>query len=111
MPFERGNKAWTSADHSKRKIATQQLIAELNEADKDGVTRLRRIVRALIDNAEGGDTQAIREVFDRVQGKPAQAVVGDDTADPIRLLVGWERDDDGQGEGAVSSEGAVQSVP
>lgn len=98
MPFEKGHKAAVGADHSKRKIVTQHLIAELNESDKDGATRLRKIIKKLLDNAESGDTQAIREVFDRVQGKPAQAIIGDDTEAPVKIetVFKWAGSNDGK---------------
>lgn len=31
-----------------------------------------------------------RELGDRLDGKPAQAIVGDDNADPVRISVGWK---------------------
>lgn len=39
-----------------------------------GPHRLRAIADKLIENALGGDLQAIREVADRTDGKPAQAI-------------------------------------
>lgn len=36
----------------------------------DDLKRLRAIARALLNKAEGGDMQAIREVADRLDGKP-----------------------------------------
>lgn len=40
--------------------------------------KLRRIADALIAKAEDGDMAAIRELGDRLDGKPAQAIVGAD---------------------------------
>ena len=37
------------------------------------------IVEKLLKRAEGGDLQAIREIFDRLDGRPMQAVERDDT--------------------------------
>ena len=39
-----------------------------------GRRRLRMIVEKLLERAEGGDLQAIREVFDRLDGRPMQAI-------------------------------------
>jgi hypothetical protein len=39
-----------------------------------GGRRLRVIVEKLLERAEGGDLQAIREVFDRLDGRPIQAI-------------------------------------
>jgi hypothetical protein len=35
---------------------------------------LRRIAAKLVEKAEGGDLTAIREIADRLDGKPAQAI-------------------------------------
>lgn len=57
----------------KARIVTQQLISALNEADPaDGITKLRKIVDRLVENALAGDMQAINAVMDRVEGKPPQ---------------------------------------
>jgi hypothetical protein len=39
-----------------------------------GGRRLRVIIEKLLDKAEQGDLQAIREVMDRLEGKPVQAI-------------------------------------
>jgi hypothetical protein len=39
-----------------------------------GGHRLRAIAGKLVEKAEGGDLQAIREVADRLDGRPAQAI-------------------------------------
>ena len=44
-----------------------------------GGRRLRVIVERLLERAEGGDLQAIRAVFDRLDGRPAQAIERGDT--------------------------------
>lgn len=48
--------------------------------------RLRRIAEALLTKAEEGDLGAMREIGDRLDGKPAQAIVGDSGFDPVRLF-------------------------
>jgi hypothetical protein len=48
---------------------------------------LDKIARALLQLAESGDVQAIREVADRLDGKVAQALVGDKSEDAIQLAV------------------------
>jgi len=39
-----------------------------------GGRRLRVIVEKLLERAEGGDLQAIREIFDRLDGRPVQSI-------------------------------------
>jgi hypothetical protein len=45
-----------------------------------GGRRLRVIIEKLLDKAEHGDLQAIKEVFDRLDGKPVQAIERGDVA-------------------------------
>jgi hypothetical protein len=69
---------------------TQMLISALNELireiDENGkptkvmATRMGLMVRKLCDLALAGDRTAISEIFDRVEGKPLQAVVTADAA-------------------------------
>lgn len=86
MPFEPGNKAAVGADHKKPRIITQKLIAELQHADG---ARLQKVVQALVTQAEGGDVTAIREIMDRVEGKPTQPI-GGDADQPFKLVVEWK---------------------
>jgi hypothetical protein len=44
-----------------------------------GGHRLRVIIEKLLERAEGGDLQAIREVFDRLDGRPVQAIERSET--------------------------------
>lgn len=58
----------------------------------DNHKALRRIAAALIAKAEEGDMQAIKELADRMDGKPAQAIVGGDESDnPIAVVARIER--------------------
>lgn len=56
---------------------------------------LREIARQLIDKAIKGEDAAIREIADRMDGKPAQSIGGDDELGPIKnvLEVSWKSDD------------------
>jgi hypothetical protein len=51
---------------------------------------LRLIADRLIDKAEGGDLQSIRELVDRVDGRPVQAVDRQDVLIEARLLTDAE---------------------
>ena len=64
-------------DALRAEIATAQ--------DENDFKSLRRIARKLLETAADGDTAAIKEVADRLDGKVPQAVVGDDEGDPIRF--------------------------
>jgi hypothetical protein len=84
MAFEVGNKAAVGANHKKPRLITQKLIARLNDA---GGAALDRVIAALLAKAQEGDVPAIKEVFDRVDGKVPQAVIGGDEDDPAINLV------------------------
>jgi hypothetical protein len=42
------------------------------------IKRLRLVARKLVDQAIAGDISAIREINDRIDGKVAQAITGED---------------------------------
>ncbi len=64
-------------------------LAALKDDDQKG---LRAIARKLIALAESGDMQAIKELGDRTDGKPAQAIIGGDEDDaPINVTLDAER--------------------
>lgn len=64
----------------------------------DNHKALRKIARNLIEAASNaGDKDmlaAIREIADRMDGKPAQAVIGGENEDaPVKIEVTWKRCD------------------
>ena len=78
----------------KRGVMTEALMLALNREAKnaDGVMtkRLNIIAEQLTQKAAEGDTQAIKEVFDRTEGKAAQAIIhqGDeDNPIPHKIVV------------------------
>jgi hypothetical protein len=44
-------------------------VCVLDEGDSNDVLKLRMVASAVVDKAIGGDTAAIREIADRVDGK------------------------------------------
>lgn len=72
----------------KRDVLTQHLIAELNEIDaKSNVVKSRRLICQLVDKACDGDLVAIRDIYERVEGKVTQPHSGDDEAPPLQVLL------------------------
>ena len=58
-------------------------------ARKSGSTAsegLKEIAGKLVEAAYAGEAWAIKEVADRVDGRPAQAIVGDSDEDPISVV-------------------------
>lgn len=47
------------------------------DADGKPTKRLNNVAAALVTAAEGGDISAIKEIFDRVDGRTPQAIIGD----------------------------------
>jgi hypothetical protein len=74
MPFVKGQSGNPSG-RPKSKPFSDALKAEI-EAAGDEEPVLRAIARKLLDMAKDGDMQAIKEVGDRLDGKPAQEIRG-----------------------------------
>ena len=73
---------------SREKIITQRLISELNE-EENGIAKIARVVNALISQAADGNVHAIKEIFDRVEGKAPQPIEGSDDH-PLRFVFEWK---------------------
>lgn len=52
----------------------------IDRAIKRDRAALDNVAKALIDAAQAGDMQAIKELGDRLDGKPAQVIAGDESA-------------------------------
>ena len=82
MPFEEGK----TGNPNGRPKSVKQFKDALNIAIKrtDGdKTMLAKIAEALVDKAIAGDVPAIREIGDRLDGKPTQLIGGDEDAAPV----------------------------
>lgn len=74
MPFEKGNQL---ASNNKRwRAAIENALNKRNESRKDKLEALDALAEKLLENAEAGDMQALKELGDRLDGKPTQQVVG-----------------------------------
>jgi hypothetical protein len=51
---------------------------------------LQDLASKLVDAADGGDLQALKEVGDRLDGKPKQTVGGDEDA-PLAMTITWKQ--------------------
>lgn len=71
---------------AKAKIWEQAIKRALARKSNDSIDKgLDSLADKLVAAAENGDQWALREIGDRLDGKPAQAIVGDDDAPPIRI--------------------------
>lgn len=81
----------------KLKEFREALRKALNEYADDEIElpkkpkRIDVIAMRLVQEATEGDNPvpAIKEIADRLDGKPSQAIVGDDAQDPIRTVLSW----------------------
>jgi hypothetical protein len=77
MGFEIGNKEAKKGDHKRQRMLTRRLMAALNEPiailPADAPCE-HRVIHSLISRAMEGDVPAVREIFDRVEGKVSQPV-------------------------------------
>ncbi len=82
---------------NKDKPYRDALRAAIAEAQDDGDYRsLRRIARAHLKAAAGGDIGAIREIADRLDGKVPQGHGQDEELGGIQLIIsGVQRETDG----------------
>ena len=87
------SKANKGNNHSNKenRMPTERLRMEL----KQNPEKVKKIIQALIDKAISGDMAAIREVFDRVDGK-VETNVRAEFADnrPIYVVTGIDDDND-----------------
>lgn len=66
------------------------LHREATDAEGNKSKKLNIIAAKLVELAAEGDMQAIKEIGDRVDGKPAQAIIGDSES-PLELVHRVER--------------------
>jgi len=70
-----------NSNAAKAKRLSKALQDRLAERNKQ-----QDLMDALLDKALDGDIAAIKEVFDRIDGKPKQAIIGgDDDDNPIHI--------------------------
>lgn len=82
MPGQSGN-----PKGRPRKRPLSDLLAEKLEQDSgDGTTWDERLTMALLTTAISGDVAAIKEVFNRVEGKVPDQVVHGEDASPTRKI-------------------------
>jgi hypothetical protein len=61
------------------------------EAAGDDNSALKLVAAALLAKAQEGDVPAIKEIADRLDGKVAQPISGDDEGDAIKVIHKIER--------------------
>ncbi len=105
MPFEKG-KSGNPGGRPKSKEATSALRKVLLEhADQNfklskGARRIDVVAMRLVKSAVDGDVQAIKEIFNRLEGRPVQPIAGwDENEGPKELVVRFARPNELSNEG------------
>jgi hypothetical protein len=86
-------KTATSKGRKPDKLMRDALVLALfKEAEEEGILtkRLQLIAAKLVEKAVAGDLAAIKEVFDRVDGRPTQPDTPEDAAPelkPLRVVI------------------------
>ena len=84
--------------NKENRMPTERLRMELTQNPE----KIKKIVIALIDKAIDGDLSAIKEVFDRVDGKVVNQVNAEISDNrPICVVTGIDNDDNGREDNAV----------
>jgi hypothetical protein len=82
-PFEKGNEHAFKPGQSgnpngrpKALLPSEELRARLKEKfpDRDDATYCRMMIEAFVDLAVAGNVVAVREIFDRIEGRPKQQI-------------------------------------
>lgn len=81
---QNGAKAKKWADAIRKALADAEL--------DDKPYKLRDLARVLCEKASEGDLAALKELGDRLDGKPAQAIVGEADGEPIKHVFAWKND-------------------
>ena len=79
--------ALRSADKLIRDALVEELQREATDADGIVTTKVRLVARTLIDMSIAGDVAALKELQDRIGGKPLPAVAD---KQPTRVTFQWK---------------------
>jgi len=72
----------------RQRVWHAAILRALETRDKsrlDGKKELDALAEKLLDLVASGDLPALRELGDRLDGKPAQVVIGDRDEDPVQV--------------------------
>ncbi len=61
----------------------------MNAPGEDGERKVKRIAEKLVTLALDGDREAIKLIFERMEGKAVQPIAGDDDSAPVKLVIEW----------------------
>jgi hypothetical protein len=67
------------------KAAIDRALERRSQSRVDGIKEIDALADKLLDLVATGDLPALKEFGDRLDGKPAQAIVGDEDHAPIQV--------------------------
>ncbi len=86
MAFKKGQSGNPGGRKTEKLIKDALMLSLNEECPVTQKRKLRKITDKLVEKAENGDVTAIKEIFDRVEGKPAQAITNGDDG-PLEIIV------------------------
>jgi molecular chaperone GrpE (heat shock protein) len=95
MAWQPGQSGNPNGAPKRAKIWREAINRAIKRREQDDPQALERLADKLIAAVEAGDIAAIKEFGDRVDGKVAMAIGGDDELGPVKniLEVSWKSDD------------------
>lgn len=87
MAFEKGQSGNPGGRPKERAFADALRLAVNAEIESEGAKKkkLRVIAERLVAEAMAGESWAVQQVADRLDGKPAQAIIGDED-NPLNMI-------------------------
>src|SRR5215813_8473139 len=82
MPFQPGNKLGSGRKEKPFRDALRQVLARENGDVRSG---LEKLAETLVRAAHAGEMPAIKEIIERIDGKVAQPLAGDED-NPLTLI-------------------------
>ena len=67
------------------RAAIVRALEKRSQSRVDGIKEIDALAERLLDLVATGDLGALKEFGDRMDGKPAQAIVGDEDSPPIQV--------------------------
>lgn len=87
MTFAPGQSGNPGGRPKRDKIWREAIDRAIKRRQQDDPLALEKLADKLLKRIDDGDVAAMKEFGDRIDGKVAQAIVGDDEADPISMIV------------------------
>lgn len=85
MTWQPGQSGNPNGQPKRTKLWKEAIVRAIKRREESDPQALEKLADKLIAQVEAGDVAAIKEFGDRVDGKVAQALIGDDSEDAISL--------------------------